>query len=335
MSQEYFLGVDAGNSKTVALLADGQGNVRGWGRSGIGDIYGAPNEAAAVAAVVTAIDQAIATAEVRTDAVAAAAFHLAGVDWPEDAAFWLAVLRKHLPDLPAPVVRNDGYALLRCRDPDGVGVAVSLGTGPAIAARGPGGSEFAMGFWCQHPIGGSALGALALEAAFLAELGMAPHTALSAPLCELFGASDIEDLLHRFTRRGSQLRHTATSRAARTVLRCAAQGDPVALALVDDQAEHLVGYARVVAAKVGLMPDSAPWPLSFGGSVMTAREPVLRERVLSRAAQWMPGADAKVIDDQPVLGALLDAYASLGQDRATAVHRAVLSSTLPPDLFAT
>jgi len=335
VSEEYFLGVDAGNSKTLAVLADGGGNLSGWGRSGIGDIYGAPNEAAAVGAVLGAIDQAIAVAEVQKDAVVAAAFHLAGVDWPEDAAFWLAVLRKHLPHLPAPVVLNDGYALLRCRDPRGVGVAASLGTGPAIAARGPTGSEFAMGFWCQHPMGGSGLGALALEAAFLAELEMAPRTALSAPLCKLFGACDVEDLLHEFTRRGSQLRHAAASRAARTVLRCAAQGDAVALGLVNDQAEHFVRYTRAIAAKVGLMPDGAPWPLSLGGSVMTSHEPVLRERVLARAVEWLPSAEPKVIGVPPVLGVLLDAYASLGWERVTAVHRAVLNSTLAPDAFTT
>jgi N-acetylglucosamine kinase-like BadF-type ATPase len=216
-----------------------------------------------------------------------------------------------------------------------VGVAVSLGSGPAIAARGVSGSEFAMGFWCQHPLGGSGLGALALEAVFLAELGMAPRTALSAPLCALLGASDVEDLLHQYTRRGSHLRRGAASRAARTVLTCAAQGDPVALGLVDDQAEALVRYTRAVAAKVGLMPKAAPWPLSLGGSVMTSHEPELRERVLERAAEWLPSAEPEVIDVPPVLGVLLDAYASLGRDRASAVHRTVLGCTLPPDVFAT
>jgi N-acetylglucosamine kinase-like BadF-type ATPase len=335
VSEEYFLGVDAGNSKTVALLADGRGDVRGWGRSGIGDVYGAPDEATAVAAVLAAIDQAVASAVVPKDAVVAAAFHLAGVDWPEDAVFWRAVLRAHLPHLPAPVVLNDGYALLRCRDPRGVGVAVSLGSGPAIAARGVSGSEFAMGFWCQHPLGGSGLGALALESAFLAELGMAPRTALSAPLCELLGASDIEDLLHQYTRRGSHLRRGAASRAARTVLRCAAQGDAVALGLLDDQAEHVVRYTCAIAGKVGLLPDGAPWKLSLGGSVMTSHEPELRERVLERAAEWLPSAEPEVIGVPPVLGVLLDAYASLDRDRASAVHRAVLGSSLPPEVFAT
>ena len=35
------LAVDAGNSKTVALVVDGSGAVLGRGRGGRGDIYGA------------------------------------------------------------------------------------------------------------------------------------------------------------------------------------------------------------------------------------------------------------------------------------------------------
>ena len=39
-AQPLYLGVDAGNSKTVAVLADAAGTVLGYGRGGCGDIYG-------------------------------------------------------------------------------------------------------------------------------------------------------------------------------------------------------------------------------------------------------------------------------------------------------
>ncbi|MGI3783622.1 MAG: hypothetical protein ACRYG2_22895, partial [Janthinobacterium lividum] len=41
--RSYYLGLDAGNSKTVALVADETGVVRGRGRGGSGDIYSAPD----------------------------------------------------------------------------------------------------------------------------------------------------------------------------------------------------------------------------------------------------------------------------------------------------
>ena len=65
-----YLGVDAGNSKTVALLADADGRVLGRGRAGVGDIYGVPAAEDAVDAVLDAAGQALAAAGVGTDAVA-------------------------------------------------------------------------------------------------------------------------------------------------------------------------------------------------------------------------------------------------------------------------
>ena len=61
------LGVDAGNSKTVAVVADVNGRVLGFGRAGNGDIYGAATEQAAVDAVIAAADAAMTAAYGRAD----------------------------------------------------------------------------------------------------------------------------------------------------------------------------------------------------------------------------------------------------------------------------
>ena len=58
-AQPLYLGVDAGNSKTVAVLVDSSGTVLGYGRSGCGDIYGAAAEPLAVAEVVAAVNRAL------------------------------------------------------------------------------------------------------------------------------------------------------------------------------------------------------------------------------------------------------------------------------------
>jgi len=83
----WVLGVDAGNTKTVALVADGSGRIAGWGRAGPGDIYGtSPSDA--VEEVNAAVSSALAMARVERRGVAAVALSMAGVDWPEDEAFW-------------------------------------------------------------------------------------------------------------------------------------------------------------------------------------------------------------------------------------------------------
>ena len=103
-----YLGVDAGNSKTVALVCDDRGTVLGWGRAGIGDIYGAPDEQTAVRNVFTAVDAALDAAGV--DAIRAAAFCLAGVDWPEDERFWWERVARRYPALGRFSVRRQDRA---------------------------------------------------------------------------------------------------------------------------------------------------------------------------------------------------------------------------------
>ena len=79
---ELFLGVDAGSSKTVALVGDESGAVLGRGRAGNGDIYGTETAEEAVRNVVTAVGLAVASADAVVTDLHHAAFRLAGVDWP-------------------------------------------------------------------------------------------------------------------------------------------------------------------------------------------------------------------------------------------------------------
>ncbi len=79
----HVLGIDAGNSKTIALVAQMDGRIVGWGRSGGGDIYGV-GEPAAYAAHAEAARLALAHAGAYADALAAYVLSAAGADWPED-----------------------------------------------------------------------------------------------------------------------------------------------------------------------------------------------------------------------------------------------------------
>ena len=78
------LGVDGGNTKTLAAVADEPGRTLGMGRAGAADIYNAPKPAVAVEAMAAAVEQALAAAGVPAGELAAAVFSLAGADWPED-----------------------------------------------------------------------------------------------------------------------------------------------------------------------------------------------------------------------------------------------------------
>ena len=96
----------------------------------------------------TAAGDALAAAGATRSQVRSAAFRLAGVDWPEDGEFWDIELARQWPGLSRSIL-NDGYAAIRCSELSGTGVAVNAGTAGAIAARGPDGTTWHMGWWGQ------------------------------------------------------------------------------------------------------------------------------------------------------------------------------------------
>ena len=61
----YILGVDGGNTKTIALVARMDGTVVGAGRGGCGDIYGAAGPAGAIAEIERAVLAALVRTRVR------------------------------------------------------------------------------------------------------------------------------------------------------------------------------------------------------------------------------------------------------------------------------
>lgn len=101
-----YLAVDAGNSKTVAIVVDGSGAVLGRGRGGRGDIYGASSIEVAETAVFGAVAAALAEAGAAATDIRSAAFRLAGVDWPEDAEFWDERIAERLPGWAAGASRT-------------------------------------------------------------------------------------------------------------------------------------------------------------------------------------------------------------------------------------
>lgn len=318
------LGVDAGNSKTVALVADPSGRVLGWGRGGGGDIYA--SEGVAVAAVVGAVEGALAAARRRAGDLSAACLSLVGADWPEDFAFWQQEAETRGYGGTVRVV-NDALGALRAGTA-GDGVAVVCGTGAAVGAR-RGNAVWHSSFW-QEPVGGFELGERALRAVYRAELGLEPPTLLTNLVIKHFGCTDVEAVLHRLTGRETRaLRQTAG--LSRLLLDAAALGDGAALFEVDRAAAILGEYAWVAARKVGLGDE--PFTLVLAGGVLRHESPLLREAIALKVREKLPRAVPCLSPFEPVVGAVLLA---LDDAKTPLADPTALTSSLPaPEFFAT
>jgi N-acetylglucosamine kinase-like BadF-type ATPase len=309
------LGVDAGNTKTLALVTDLNGRVVGSGRAGCGDIY-ASTPADALAELDRAIGMAGREAGTQPDAILGAGFSLAGADWPEDYAFLEASLARHVAPSAKIVIVNDALGALRAGSADGDGVAVVCGTGSAIGAR-RGAVTWHASFWGEDA-GALAIGRAALRAMVRAELGLDPPVAFAQTVLEVGKDRDVTALLHRATRRGAP--RVLLADLAPLVLEAADRGDPTALELVVAVSRTLGDYARVAAGQVGL--GEGTFPLVLAGGVFRHASGLLRSGI----AAALPAARPTDAGFEPVVGAVLLALDRLGR-RA---DLGLLERTLPP-----
>ncbi|MGI9186848.1 MAG: N-acetylglucosamine kinase [Gaiellales bacterium] len=306
MSGRFVLGCDGGNTKTIALVATDDGTIVGWGRGGSSDVHDNP---AALDELRAAVADACAMAGCQTDDVAQASFGLAGADWPEDFALLDEAMRAQLR--AGVTILNDAVNAIRCGTPDGVGIVVSCGTGGTAAGMGPDGTIYHRGFW-PEPSGAREIGRLGLSAVQRAHLGIGLPTALTERALTRYGASDPDALLHALTCRDRGA-STDSRWFCPDVLDVAAEGDPIAMAIVRREGKTLGEQAAVCVRELGF---AGAFPLVLVGGVFRHPSSLLREAVQAEVPQGVP-VEAAV---EPAVGALLRAFDTLGIEGDAAVR---------------
>jgi N-acetylglucosamine kinase-like BadF-type ATPase len=318
--KQAVLAIDGGNTKSVAVVACTDGTVLGHAVGGCGDIYNAPSEEEALATIAATTKTALATAGVEPADVVAAAGSLAGADWPEDfELFEREVPRRVGLSCPIAVV-NDGLGPLRLGDRSGVGVAVALGTGIAVGARGPSGKTWNASFWLFSI---AILGQRGLQAIYRADLGLGPPTSLTQRLTRHFGVVDTESLLHRLTERQKPVLEKSKREIGTIVLDEDAAGDEVAVGIVDAYASELAGYALVAAKKTSL---TGRFSLVLTGGVLLHRTSSLAARLVEHVREGAGGVVPVVPAVAPVAGSVLDAISLTGGDVSEALQQRVVSA---------
>lgn len=290
------LGVDGGATKTDAVVMSADGRVLGSGRAG-GSNWENAGLDEAVSAVALAVGQALDGAGCAPRDIAAAAFALAGVDWPGDDAR-LAEALAALGLGGRQVVTNDAFAALRAGASGPVGCVSSAGTGAVAAGRNEAGETartMAEGF---GELGGAGdIVERAIWACARMREWSGPETALAGLLCQALGVRDLDDLFESIKRRGL----APSADLARLVLTAAADGDAVACALLAEQGASLADEVLGVARRLRMI-DTA-FELVIAGSVHLAGSPSLDEAFAARIAEAAPAAHIVPLRERAVIGA--------------------------------
>jgi N-acetylglucosamine kinase-like BadF-type ATPase len=333
----YVLAVDAGNTKTIALVACTDGTILSSARGGCGDIYNvygrlSPDESArqALATVDTTVRSALAGAGLSPESIEAAGFSMAGADWPEDLAFLHDAMSERGFGRQIRLV-NDAIGALYAGTVDGVGVSVACGTGLAIGARAANGREWHSGFWIESS-GAYVIGNEALRLVRRAYLGLDPPTSLTARLLAYVEVDNVGELIHALTARTSRKRQSPAA-LARLLLDEAAAGDAAAKRVVEQQGASCAEYVLAAARQVGV--ETEPFVLSLSGGVMRHPSRLLSDAVVTQVRTSAPGVQTVLSRFEPIVGALFMGLEATG----VAIDGRVLAritETLPPStVFAT
>lgn len=302
------LAIDAGNSKTDVAVIGSDGTVLATSR-GEGFRPPAVGLDTAMNTLTGTVDRAL------TESGAASVSHvsacLANADLPVEEEQLTAALAACGWGTTVEV-RNDTFAILRAGVAEPRGVAVVCGAGINCVGMRPDGrtARFpAVGRISGDWGGGWALAEEALWHAARASDGRGEPTALAAALPAHFGLSGMPALIEAL-----HLEHVPVARRHEltpVLFATAAEGDGIARAIVDRQAEEIVTMAVVALTRLSLLDEETP--VVLGGGVLAARHPLLDDRVHALLAERAPKAVPRVVTESPVLGAGL-----LGLDRMSA-----------------
>ncbi len=314
----YFLGVDIGGTKSHALISDEAGNALGFGIYGPGTHEEVGYEGLRLA-LLNITEKALIMANLTTDQVYSAGFGVAGYDWPSERQPTLDAIQSIGLSAQVEAV-NDTIIGLLAGAAQGWGVAVVAGTGTNC-----------WGWDEYHNIGrvtgvgyGEHGGAGSLIERALAAIAhewtkRGPATQLTPEFLRLTGARDIPSLIEGLEMGEFYL----GSDSAPLVYQIAAQGDPVALSIIQWAGSELGYTALAVIRQLGIQPKE--FEVVLVGSIYEMGEILIspmRQVITSEA----PLARLVRLSSPPVVGGVFLAMQQVGLD-PTPIREQLIQST--------
>lgn len=303
---ELVVGVDVGNTKTIALACDLEGRALGIGRGGCGnwEQLGAGGAAEVITEVVCG---ALRAGGAKREEIAHAHMGMAGLDWPDDeprmrealvAEGWGGGL----------TLENDSFLTVRAGAPEGHGIGVTAGTGICVGIVRPDGETYFYGGFTDLG-GGIDTAAHAFRAVVRGEDGRGRPTALSEAVLEATGHRSVTELVYDVHRRGNHVSGTVLNRV---LFATAARGDPVAAEIVTRFGCELALGATNLIRRYGLTEEETA--VVAAGSRFVRTGPLLFEVFRREVLEVAPRARVILSEQPPVMGAVRGALAVCGRD---------------------
>jgi N-acetylglucosamine kinase-like BadF-type ATPase len=293
----HVLGIDAGGTKTLCLLADANGRIVADARG-----PGANLHVAGESGVEATLRDVIAkTIGDRAVSPAAICIGIAGVDRDDEALAIHAIAHGICPHARVLVV-NDALIALAAGAHDAPGIVIIAGTGSIIYGRNSAGEAARAGGW-GHMVGdegsGYWIGREAVAAVMRASDGRGPATRLTAEILAHFSVADVSRLPRIVYDRDVPRVNVAA--LGPIVQRVAETGDAVALRILERGADELAIAARSVTTRLEMRGDAFTFYLA-GGAFQVV--PWLVDALRRRLVEVAPRSQVQHLSDEPAAGAV-------------------------------
>lgn len=299
----HVLGIDAGGTKTVCLLADEHGHVVSEARGGGANLQAA-GELEVEKVLYAVMETALGDRDVQPAAIC---LGIAGVDRDADAVAVRGIMRR-IGFKTRTLVVNDALIALVAGAGDAHGVVIVAGTGSIAYGRDAAGRAARAGGWgfvLGDEGGGFWIGRAALNAVVRQFDGRGPKTMLTEMVLDAMRLDSPMDLVHAVYAGG--LHRYAIAAVAPVVQQAAAAGDAVAGDIVSRAGIELAAAAASVITRLEMRGE--PFPMLLGGGVFRGA-PALVDQVASRLAEVAPRSDVRLLDAEPAIGAVRLALAA-------------------------
>jgi len=305
----YFLGIDAGGTRTRAVVVTGDGRVAGVGEAASANYH---NVGIALAGVrlLEAASGAWKSAGKKMRPAAHAFLGCAGVkSGPDISVVRAAAEAAGLAAIGGVTVENDLHNALAGGLSGRPGIALIAGTGTNCLGRDPGGRTFMCGGWgwlLGDEGSGFGLALSAVKAATRSADGLERATTLLPAALAFFGVSEPNELLARFyTRKWTP---AEISEFATVVTRHAAEGDALAKKVLSSGARALAELAGRTARALDF--PGRPEVVLLGGCARSG--PPYQDLIEKEIRATCPNIGLVEPEGSPLAGAALNALRAGG-----------------------
>jgi N-acetylglucosamine kinase-like BadF-type ATPase len=291
------LGIDAGGTKTVCLLADERGVIVAEGRGSGANLH-ASGELGVEKALHEVMEMALGDRPVAPEAICVG---IAGMDRDDEVRTVRAIMRR-IGHKSRTLVVNDALIALVAGAGDAPGIVVIAGTGSIVYGRNAAGEAARAGGW-GHLIGdegsGYWIGREALAAVMRASDGRGPVTHLTAEILEHFELDEVSRLPRIVYDRARP--RVSVAALGPLVQRVSERGDAVATRILERAVEELVLAARSVASRLEMRGD--PFTFYLAGGIFPV-VPWLALQMSQRLVEVAPRCRVEMLEKEPAEGAV-------------------------------